>query len=72
MVLGARSMKLQNTNAHVYFELLWRIQRERKRERKRREKKERKEYKPLQFHVSRENAYHIVTDTHRGSVNGLT
>lgn len=60
--MGARSMKLQNANAYIYFELLWRIQREREREKK----KERKEYKPLQFHVSRENAYHIVTDT-RGS-----
>ena len=41
-------------------------EREREREREREKKKERKEYKPLQFHVSRENAYHIVTDT-RGS-----
>lgn len=69
--MGARSMKLQNTNAHIYTLNYFGEYRERKREREKK-KKERKEYKPLQFHVSRENAYHIVTDTHRGSVNGLT
>lgn len=60
------------TLMHMYTLNYFGEYREKERERERREKKERKEYKPLQFHVSRENAYHIVTDTHRGSVNGLT
>lgn len=67
--MGARSMKLQNANAHIYFELLWRIQRERERERR---KKRGKNINRSNF-TSREKTRIISLPIHAVAlVNGLT